>query len=222
MATKIEWDSTAADAETASIPQKLLNTVVPLYNELAEIEAKFNAATDIEVAVADAIESATDEESVTLKAQIEKAKNLIAKNTATLEENARKAVLENIDPEFDEAKYKAAYNDKRNELVENGKSIRGTFKILGYVTSELSPAGRESNFKGETPEGELLLKVLSVPKLGADKADSSGKKTDPAVVEFNKAAKAWAKENGMTVADKGALSKEVKEAYSAASGVAIP
>jgi ribose 5-phosphate isomerase RpiB len=221
MTAQIEWDSVAADAETASIPQKLLNTVVPVYNELAAIEAKFNAATDIEAAVADQIENATDEESATLKAQIEKANALIAKNTAVLEENARKAVLENIDPEFDEAKYKARHNDLRNELKDKGNSIRGTFKILGYVTSELSPAGRESNFKGETPEGELLLKVLSVPKLGTDK-DSSGKKTDPAVVEFNKNAKAWAKEQGMQVADKGALSKEVKEAYSAATGIAIP
>jgi hypothetical protein len=221
MNAKIEWDETAADAETASIPQKLLNTVVPLYNELADLEAKFNAATNIEAAVEDQIENSTDEESLKLKEQIEKAKNLIARHTATLEENARKAVLANIDPEFDEAKYKARHNDKRNELKEATKSILGTFELLNYVTSDVSPAGRKTNFKAHNPEGEILLKVLNVNPLGKETA--SGKSTaDPAVVEFNRAAKQWARENGKQVADKGALSKEVKEAYSAASGVPIP
>jgi ribose 5-phosphate isomerase RpiB len=222
MTAKVEWDSVAADAETATIPQKLLNTVVPLFNELADIEAKFNAATDIEAAVAEVIETATDEESAKLKKQIEQATALIAKHTAVLEENARKAVLANIDPEFDEAKYKARHNDLRNELKDKGKSIQGTFKILGYVESKLSPAGRESDWKGNTPEGELLLKVLDVPKLGTSAGSGTSTKTDPAVAEFNKAAKQWAKDQGMTVADKGALSKEVKEAYTKATGITAP
>lgn len=217
MTERIEWDEKAADAETASIPVKLLNTLVPTYNALADLEAKYVAATDIESAVADAIESATDDESVKLRADIERAHKLIARNTAMLEESARKAVLANIDPEFDEAKYKAKHNDLRNSLKEDGKSILGTFEILGFVTSELSTAGRKSNFKGadEAGYGETLLKVLDVPKLGSERGSGESKKTDPAVAEFNKAAKAWAKENGMEVADKGALSKAVKDAYQA-------
>ncbi len=222
MTQKIEWDEKAADAETASIPNKLLNTLVPTYNQLADLEAKYNAATDIDAAVADAIDTLDDEESKTLRKQLVQAQAMIEKNTAVLEERARAAVLANIDPEFDEAKYKAKHNDLRNSLKEDGKSILGTFEILGFVTSDLSTAGRKSNFKGVTPEGELLLTVLDVNKLGGRAESGTATKTDPAVVEFNKAAKAWAKENGMTVADKGALSKEVKEAYSKASGVAIP
>lgn len=222
MTTKIEWDEKAADAETASIPQKLLNTLVPTYNQLAEIEAKYNAATDIDAAVADAIETLDDEESKTLRKQLAQAQALIEKNTAVLEERARQAVLDNIDPDFDEAKYKAKHNDLRNSLKEDGKSILGTFEILGFVSSDLSTAGRKSNYKGNTPEGELLLTVLEIPKLGTGTEKASATKTDPAVVEFNKNAKAWAKENGMEVAEKGALSKAVKEAYSKATGVAIP
>lgn len=223
MTTKIDWDAQAADAETASIPNKLLNTLVPTYNELAELEAKYNAATDIEAAVADAIDNDNSEEAAKLKADIEKAHKLIARNTAMLEENARKAVLENIDPEFDELKYKAKHNDLRNSLKEDGKSILGTFGILGFVSQEVSETGAKGKFKANTPEGELLLKVLDVPKLGGRDTSGEGKtKTDPKVAEFNRNAKAWAKENGMEVAEKGALSKAVKEAYSKASGVAIP
>lgn len=217
MTEPIVWDEKAADAETASIPVKLLNTLVPTYNKLAELEAKYVAATDIDAAVEAQIASADDEESVKLRKQIEQAHAMIARNTAVLEENARKAVLANIDPEFDEAKYKAKHNDLRNSLKEDGKSILGTFEILGFVTSEVSTAGRKSNFKGvdEAGHGATLLKVLDVPKLGSERGSGESKKTDPAVAEFNKAAKAWAKENGMEVADKGALSKAVKDAYQA-------
>jgi hypothetical protein len=220
MNAKIEWDTESASAETADLTTKLLNTVVPLYNELQDVEAKYQAANDAEGAVQAAIENATDEESVTLKAQIEKAQALIAHHTAALEEKARKTVMDSIDPEYDEAKVIARHNDLRNELRDKGTNIRGTFKILGFVSSEVSTAGRESNFKGENGAGELLLKVLSVPKLG--KAESTSSKTDPAVAEFNKNAKAWAKENGMEVAEKGALSNAVKEAYTKATGIAQP
>lgn len=223
MTTKIEWDETAADAETASIPNKLLNTLVPTYNQLAELEAKYNAATDIEAAVADAIDNDNSEESAKLKADIEKAHKLIARNTAMLEENARQAVLANIDPEFDEQKYRAKHNDLRNSLKEDGKSILGTFGILGFVSQAVSETGAKGKFTANTPEGELLLKVLDVPKLGGrESSGESRSKTDPAVAEFNRNAKAWAKENGMQVAEKGALSKDVKEAYSKATNTPIP
>src|SRR6059036_1313259 len=78
MTTKITWDEAAANAETASVPQKLLNTVVPLYNKLIDIENKINAASDVDAAVAVYLESPDlDEETLTLKKQIEQAKSLI-------------------------------------------------------------------------------------------------------------------------------------------------
>lgn len=221
MTTPIEWNAEQANSESATLPQKLLNTLVPLHNELAAIEAKYNAATDIEAAVTEQIASTTDEESLKLKKQIEQANALIAKNTAQLEESARTAVLANIDPEFDEAKYVAKYNDVRNDLKKKGESILGTFDILNFVEAERTPTGRVSTWKGLTPEGEMLLKVLEIQKLGKS-TGTTAPKTDPAVVEFNKAAKAWAKEQGIPVADKGALSNDVKEKYAAASGTVIP
>lgn len=224
MATKIEWDETAADAETASIPQKLLNTVVPTYNKLADIEAKYNAATDIDSAVEDEISNATDEESVKLRSDIEKAQKLIARNTAMLEESARKRVLDNIDPEFDEQKYRARHNDLRLALKEDAKNILGTFDLLGFVTQEKTETGGKGKLVAHTPEAELLLKVVNVAKLGGNErgGNSTTSKTDPAVAEFNRNAKAWAKEQGMEVAEKGALSKAVKEAYTQATGIANP
>lgn len=223
MTTKIEWDEKAADAETASIPQKLLNTLVPSYNELADIEAKYNAATNLDAAVEDAIANSNDEESLKLRGDIEKAQKLIARNQAMLEERARQAVLADIDPEFDEQKYRAKHNDLRRALAENAKNILGTFDLLGFVSQEKTETGGKGKLVANTPEAETLLTVLNVAKLGGRSSEGgTSTKTDPAVAEFNRNAKAWAKENGMEVAEKGALSKAVKEAYSKATGIAIP
>lgn len=217
---RIEWDEAEAAKETADAGTKLLNTVVPLYNKLVGIVEKYTAATDIDSAVEAGIASSTDEEVVTLRTQIEKAQKLIEANTAKINEKVRASLMADIDPEFDEAKVKAAYNDTRSELKKNGTSVRDVFKLLQFVTSELSPAGRESNFKGLNAQGELLLKVLDVPKLEGATASTG---TSDAVKEFNRAAKEWARNTGgFKVADKGALSTEVKEAYSKATGTPIP
>jgi len=220
MNTRIEWDAKAAAAETASLGNKLLATVVPLYNELVGIVERHQAATDLDGSIDSFIESSDDTEIVTLRKQVEQAKKLIEKNTAAMSERARVALMEQIDPNFDEAKSKAKYNDVKAELKKNGGTVRDTFKLLGKVTSELSPAGRESNFKGADSEGELLLAALDIPKLEKGATEQSA--TDPAVKEFNKNAKEWGRANGFKVADKGALSTEVKEAYAKATGTVIP
>lgn len=217
MTTKIEWDEAAAESESAPIGQKLLNELVPTYNELVDVVDKYKAATDIDEAVAQAAESSTDEEVVKLREQIAKAKRLIEHNEAAIDERIREQVIANIDPDFDDDKYKARYNDLRASLKTDGQTVRSTFKMLRFVKAEVSPAGRESGWTAENEYGELLLKIMDIPKLEAGKADSSTQ-TDPAVKEFNKAAKEWGKKNGFKVADKGALSTEVKEAYTKATG----
>lgn len=216
----VEWDAEAASKETADAGTKLLNTVVPLYNKLIGIIGKYKAATDIDSAVESAVATSTDSDVVAWRTDIEKANKLIEARTAQINDKVRTALMAEIDPEFDKAKVIAAYNDTRSELKKNGTSVRDVFKLLSFVTSELSPAGRESNFKGLNPQGELLLKVLDVPKL--EGAVSTGGTSD-AVKEFNRAAKEWARNTGgFKVADKGALSTEVKEAYSKATGTPIP
>jgi hypothetical protein len=221
MTTKIDWDESAAESESASVGQKLLNQLVPSYNKLVDVVERYRAATDVDEAVAQAVENSTDEEVVKLREQIEKAKRLIEHNQAAIDERVRQQVIESIDPEFDEDKYRAEYNDLRASIKTDGDNIRGTFKILGYVSAEQSPAGRLSNWKGENEFGNILLQVLDIPKLDATTGGSTST-TDPAVKEFNKAAKEWARSQGMKVADKGALSTEVKEAYTKATGVEPP
>lgn len=224
MNAKIEWDSAAASKEDASADVKLLNTVVPLYNELIDLAEKFQAANDLDSAVAEKAATSTDAEVVKWREEIEKAEKLIAHHNAAIDEKVRAELIKDIDPEFDKAKVTAAFNDKRSELKKNGTGIRDMFKLLNYVESEVSPAGRESNFKGKTPMGELLLKVLDVPKLEGEKATTGG--ASEAVKEFNRNAKEWARTNKdlwtEPVADKGALSTALKEAYSKATNTPIP
>ena len=156
--------------------------------------------------------------------QIEQAEKLIAANSAKIDEKVRAELIKDIDPEFDKAKVTAKFNDKRSELKKNGTGIRDMFKLLNYVESEVSPAGRESNFKGITESGKLLLKVLDVPKLEGEKVSSGG--ASEAVKEFNRKAKEWARTNKdkwtEPVADKGALSTALKEAFSKDTNTPIP
>lgn len=219
MNAKIEWDTEAANTESATVGQKLLNHVVPLYNKLVEVATKFQAVTDLDAAAKDAVETMDDEESVTLREQMDKARKLLAHHEARLLEKARETLMADIDPEFDEAKVKAAYNDTKVELKKNLANVRETFKLLGFVEAEVSPAGRESNWTAKTSDGETLIAVMDIPKLEGTK-DSGG--ASDAVKEFNRAAKEWGRKNGFKVADKGALSTEVKEAYAKAEGVEIP
>lgn len=219
MNAKIDWDTEAANTESASVGQKLLNHVVPLYNKLVEIATKFQAVTDLDAAAAEVAANADDEESVTLRKQIEQARKLIEKNEALLISKARETLMADIDPEFDEAKVKAAYNDTKVELKKNLGNVRETFKLLGFVEAEVSPAGRESNWTAKTPDGETLIQVMEIPKLEGNKETGGASE---AVKEFNRAAKEWGRKNGFKVADKGALSTEVKEAYAKATGTEIP
>lgn len=219
MNAKIEWDTEAANTESATVGQKLLNHVVPLYNKLVDIATKFQAVTDLDAAAAEVAANSDDEESVTLRKQIEQATKLIEKNQAQLLAKARETLMADIDPEFDEAKVKAAYNDTKVELKKNLGNVRETFKLLGFVEAEVSPAGRESNWSAKTPDGETLVAVMDIPKLEGNKETGGASE---AVKEFNRAAKEWGRKNGFKVADKGALSTEVKEAYAKETGVEIP
>lgn len=219
MNARIDWDSAVASSESASVDQKLLDHVVPLYNKLVGIVEKFQAVTDLDSAVEEYGNTSEDKEIVAARELVAKAEKMIEQQKAIINEKARAALMDSIDPEFDEAKVRAEYNDTKVELKKNAANVRDTFKLLGFVESEVSPAGRESNWTAKNPSGELLLKALDLPKLEGTK--ETGGASD-AVKQFNRDAKEWARKNNMKVADKGALSTEVKEAYSKASGIAIP
>ncbi len=220
MTAKIEFNTEAANTESASVGQKLLAHVVPQFNKLVDIVAKFQAVTDLDGAVAEWVESADSDEAKTLKDQMDKARKLLEKNEARLTELGREALMADIDPDFDEGKTKAAYNDTKVELKRNIANVRETFKLLGFVSAELSPAGRESNWTANNSDGELLLQVMDIPKLEGAKESTGG--ASEAVKEFNRNAKEWGRKNGFKVADKGALSTEVKEAYSKATNTPVP
>ena len=95
---------------------KLLNTVVPLYNELIDLAEKFQAANDLDSAVAEKAATSTDAEVVKWREEIEKAEKLIAHHNAAIDEKVRAELIKDIDPEFDKAKVTAAFNDLLNLL----------------------------------------------------------------------------------------------------------
>ena len=209
-ASQIEWDETAADSEDATAGQKLLNQVVPLYNHLVEVADTYAAATDVDEAVKGW--KPTDEADIKKLNQIEQAKAIIAKFEAELAEKARAEVLASVAPDFDEAKVKADYKDTRAELRDRLKSIRETFDMLGYVTYELSPTGRKTEYKGTNEYGETLVKLYDMPNIDAKGATSGGAVDEEAKAE-RKAAKEWGRANGWEVSDKGQINKELLTAY---------
>lgn len=204
------WDEEKAGAEDAAVGPKLLNQVVPVFKELVAVADKYRAATDVDEAVK-AYTFPEGSEEATLALQIEQAKALIAKNTAILDEAARKAVIANVDPNFDEQKVKAAFKDTRNDFRARFNSIRDTFEMLGYVEYDLSPAGRKTNYRGTNEYGSVLVALSDIPSI--ERGGSSNSPVDEAAKKERKDAKEWGKENGWEVADKGQISKDLLEAY---------
>lgn len=212
MNAKIDWNEATAAADSASVGEKLLNTVVPTYNELLDLRATYKAATDVDGAVEALIDSADpDSEIGKMSKQIKQAEALIASHTAKIQELARVEALKNTAGEdFDEEKAKANYNDSRRELVKATQGILTTFELLGWVSPTKSETGRVTGYTvtddpANKEYAELLMQVLDVPKL--DGKASGG--TDNKAAEIRK----WALDTGLITSTKGKLSHDVKKAY---------
>ena len=208
-----DWAAVMEDENAPAAP-KLLAPIMLLAKEAEELRTKYLSMTDIDSAVESYLESSDDKELAELKKQVAQAEKLIALNKAKMEEKARKAVSSKLDPDFDEQKARAAYNDKTSAIkTAYNEGTRNIFKTFGHLTADVSPTGRETNWRATTGYGQLLLNAYRLPKLDKDDTGGSAKGTDPAVTAWNKAAKEWGRNNGFTVKDKGALSLELKEAY---------
>jgi hypothetical protein len=209
------WSEVAEDENAPAAP-KLLAPVMLLADKANDLRTKYLSMTDIDSAVESYLDTAEDEELKTLRKQIEQAEKLIAKNKAAMEEKARKAVTADIDPDFDEQKSRAAYNDLIVAIkTQYNDGLRSIFKTLGHLKADVSESGRETNWRAASGYGQLLLNAYKLPKLekAGETSSSTSGKTDPAVTAWNKAAKDWGRKNGFAVKDKGALSLELKEAY---------
>lgn len=208
-----DWQAVIADENAPAAP-KLIAPIMLLANEANELRTKYLSMTDIDSAVESYIESTDDKEIAQWKKEMEQAKKLLAQREALIEEKAKKAVTSEIDPNFDEQKARAAYNDKTSAIkTAYNEGTRNIFKMLGHLKSDVSPTGRETNWQATSGYGQLLLNAYRLPKLDKDDSGATAGKTDPAVTAWNKAAKEWGRNNGFTVKDKGALSLELKEAY---------
>lgn len=209
------WSEVAEDENAPAAP-KLLAPVMLLADKANDLRTKYLSMTDIDSAVESYLDSSDDKELAELKKQIAQAEKLIAKNKAAMEEKARKAVTSEIDPDFDEQKARAAYNDLIVAIkTQYNDGLRSIFKTLGHLKADTSETGRETNWRAASGYGQLLLNAYKLPKLekAGEASSSTSGKTDPAVTAWNKAAKEWGRKNGFAVKDKGALSLELKEAY---------
>lgn len=209
-----DWDAVIAD-ETAPAAPKLIAPIMLLANKANELRTKYLSMTDIDSAIESFVESTDDKEIAQWRKEMEQARKLLAKNEALIADKAKKEVSAKLDPDFDEQKARAAYNDTMSAIkTAYNEGTRNIFKMLGHLTADVSPTGRETNWRATSGYGQLLLNAYRLPKLDKDDAGSSNSgKTDPAVTAWNKAAKEWGKANGFTVKDKGALAVDLKEAY---------
>lgn len=208
-----DWDAVIKD-ETAPAAPKLLAPIMLLANSANELRTKYLSMTDVDSAVEAYVSSTDDKEIAQWQKEIAQAHKLIAQREALIAEKAKKAVTSELDPDFDEQKARASYNDKLSAIkTAYNEGTRSIFKMLGHLTADVSPTGRETNWRATSGYGQLLLNAYRLPKLDKEDSVSSTGKTDPAVTAWNKAAKEWGRNNGFTVKDKGALSLELKEAY---------
>lgn len=208
------WEEVIAD-ESAPAAPKLIAPIMLLANKANELRTKYLSMTDIDSAVESFVESTDDKEIAQWRKEMEQARKLLAKNEALIADKAKKEVSAKLDPDFDEQKARAAYNDTMSAIkTAYNEGTRNIFKMLGHLTADVSPTGRETNWRATSGYGQLLLNAYRLPKLDKDDTSSTNSgKTDPAVTAWNKAAKEWGKSNGFTVKDKGALSLDLKEAY---------
>lgn len=208
------WEEVIADENAPAAP-KLIAPIMLLANKANELRTKYLSMTDIDSAVESFVESTDDKEIAQWRKEMEQARKLLAKNEALIAEKAKKEVSAKLDPDFDEQKARAAYNDTMSAIkTAYNEGTRNIFKMLGHLTADVSPTGRETNWRATSGYGQLLLNAYRLPKLDKDdKSESNSSKADPAVTAWNKAAKEWGKANGFTVKDKGALALDLKEAY---------
>jgi hypothetical protein len=209
-----DWEAVIADENAPAAP-KLMAPIMLLANKANELRTKYLSMTDIDSAVESFVESTDDKEIAQWRKEMEQARKLLAKNEALIADKAKKEVTAKLDPNFDEQKARAAYNDTMSAIkTAYNEGTRNVFKMLGHLTADVSPTGRETNWRATSGYGQLLLNAYRLPKLDKeDSGSSSNSKTDPTVTAWNKAAKEWGKANGFTVKDKGALALDLKEAY---------
>jgi hypothetical protein len=210
---EFDWEAVIADENAPAAP-KLIAPIMLLANKANELRTKYLSMTDIDSAVEQYAETSEDKDIVQWRKELAQAEKLIAKNNALIAEKAKKEVSAKLDPNFDEQVARAAYNDTTSAIkTAYNEGTRNIFKMLGHLTSDVSPTGRETNWRATSGFGQLLLNAYRLPKLDKDDSTAVSGKTDPTVTAWNKAAKEWGKANGFTVKDKGALALDLKEAY---------
>lgn len=210
------WTEIAGNPDEYPARKTLLAPLVLAYQEAESIRAKYLAVTDIEQGVAAYIASNDSKEFAELRKQIEQAELLIAKNKATMEAKARAELMATVDPDFDEAKTVAKYNDLKSVIKTDGKELVPLFRKLNHIDADVSESGAAKNLRPATDYGYALLTVMDLPKLTKDEKSGSTTAVDPAVTARNKAAKAWGAQNGWAVKDKGRPEVALLEAFAAA------
>lgn len=205
-------ETTVTENLRASGFGELVEHVRGLFQNVTARRAKYVAATDVDSALEDIIDSEPQNtEMGTLISKLDAARRFIAENDPVVNEWARNKAMEQNSADFDEQKERADYNEAQKDLKDKISSIVTVMVTMNEFDDEGEPLT-----DGAAVIRELENKIpsrINKPGGGAGSTNSGGDSEAAAIRE-------WAKRNGVDVSARGRISQDVRDAYKAAQNAA--
>lgn len=197
--------------DSTTVGGVLLSKVAPDYNEFVDDVAKFRAATDVDSEVDSVVADAADDSEIgKLRDNVAKAEKFLKDSKAELARLATEAATKELDPNFDVDKTRARIRDTRNEIRSKVNGFLTAFMAIGSVTEEVNDRGRVTGYTANDTDGEILLQMKDLPRIGKNSTGSPSN-TD---ANKNREVREWGRNNGWPeLANRGAIPHEVLSAY---------
>lgn len=206
-------ETTATESLRPSVYGELVEHVRGLFQNVTARRAKYVAATDVDSALEDIIDSEPqDTEMGTLISKLDAARRFIAENDPVVNDWARAKAMEQNSADFDEQKERADYNEAQKNLKEMLSSVVTVMITMNEFDEEGEPLT-----DGAAVIRELESKVpsrINKPGGGSGSTNSGGGDSEAAAI------REWAKRNGVEVSQRGRISQEVRDAYKASQNSA--
>ena len=208
--------------ETTTLPASTFADVVAKirsdYDAVKRLRADYVAATDVDSAAQEILDSATSEHVVDIQgkemsipdvlAKIENARKAIALLEPIVNEWAKNEAMTRNNADFSEPEARETYNDRQKAVKDQINSIVTIMETMGEFDDEGEPLTQGA---AQIREMESALPSrINKPGGGGSSASTGAADTETAAIRD------WAKAKGMDVGEKGRIKQEIKDAYYAA------